>query len=230
MSGVLVLGAAGCKDEQKAAEEQAKQAQARALELAAQAEAAAEQAREAAAKAHAEAGEAAEDAPQNVQDALARMQDAMKAKIVTNVEPVDFRKLKERMPESVEGLKRTKAEGQKTNAVGMKVSMADARYEGEGGARLDLKVVDMGSMRGFAAMAATGWAAVEIDKETDDGYEKTTTFEGNRAMEKVTGDRAELKVIVANRFMVEATADKVKMDTVKAVVKGLDLATLAELK
>ena len=234
LAGLMVTGVA-CKDA-KDAQQQAEAALAEALELAAQAQEAAKAAQEAAAKAHAEAGEADvpaggdEDAPKNLQDAVARMEKAMKAQIGPGVEPVDFRTLKDLLPESAGGLKRAKASGQKTGVGGMKVSTAEGRYEGEGGARLELKLVDMGSMKGFAAMAAASWAAVEIDQESDDGYEKTTQFAGYRAYEKVRGERAELKLIVADRFLVEANGRNVKMDSVKAVVEAMALGKLAELK
>jgi hypothetical protein len=233
-AGLMVAGVA-CNDA-KDAEKRAEAAQAKAMELAAQAQEAAKKAQEAAAAAHAAAGEAAdeaggaEDAPKNLQDAVARMEQAMKAQIGTGVEPVDFRALKDLLPESAGGLKRTKASGNKSGMAGVKISMAEGRYEGEGGASMTLKVVDMGSMKGFAAMAATSWAAVEIDQESDEGYEKTTKFEGYRAYEKAQGDRTELKVVVGDRFMVEANGRQVKMDALKAAAKALDLPKLAELK
>lgn len=201
-----------------------------------EAEAAARAAEQAAAKAHEDMGDPAEAAPaagpEALQAKLAKFQAAMKGAIEQTVEPVPFRELKALLPETIEGFERVDSGGQTSGAGGVKASVAQAKFEGPDGARLHLKISDMGSMRAFAALAATGWMAVEIDKENEAGYERTGTFEGFRSFEtyRKSGERGELKLIVADRFMVEVDGRKTKMETVRSAAKQIGLSELAGKK
>lgn len=144
---------------------------------------------------------------------------------------VDFRVLKELLPETIGDLKRTSATGEKSGAMGMGVSQATGKYQGEGQARLRLKLIDTAGLGGLA-VAGLAMAGLEIDKETESGYERTSTVAGRKLFEKYNSKskRGELKVFVANRFVVEADADDVPMETVKELVTGkLDLAKLEGL-
>jgi hypothetical protein len=144
---------------------------------------------------------------------------------------VDFRTLKELLPESIAGLKRTGSEGSRTNVVGIASSRAEATYEDGRGGRIVLEVSDVGTLSGVTAMAFA-WVNIEIDKEGDSGYERTTTVSGRKAYERY--DKAtrsgELDVIVAGRFIVGAKATGVEMKVFKEAVAKLDLAKLEALK
>ena len=148
------------------------------------------------------------------------------------VEPVSYKDLKALLPEEVSGFKRKEAKGEKNGAMGLSISEASARYEGEGGARLRIKIVDVGSLSGPMAMGLAGWASLEIDRESDDGYEKTTTFSGRKAVEKYNNSskHGEIKVLLSNRFIVEVDGNQMKMDDVKAAAGKLDLNKLEGLK
>lgn len=235
---VLLFGsfivAYGCKEERQQAEEAMKLAE----QAKAMAEAAAKEAQKEAAKAAVEAGKAgdaaadgAEGQPKDLNEALAKMKSAIE-KNAPQVDPVDFRKLKKMLPEKVAGLERKKAQGEKAGAMGVKVSNAMGQYEGAEGARLKIKLIDMGSMKGFAAMAATGWAMAEIDRESDDGWEKTTKYKGFKAFEKYNTKRkqGETKLIVANRFIVEISGRKVTWDQIKDARDEIPFSDLEDLK
>jgi hypothetical protein len=148
------------------------------------------------------------------------------------VEPVNFRELKALLPEALPGFKRKDAKGEKAGAMGMVVSQASADYDGDGGARIDIKLVDVGSLAGPLALGMVGWASVEIDRETETGYEKSTVLGGNKAFEKydTRSKRGEVKVLVGNRFIVEVRGRNVSVDDMKAAAGKLDLAKLATLK
>jgi hypothetical protein len=143
---------------------------------------------------------------------------------------VDFRALKSLLPESVGDLKRVSATGEKGAAMGFGASHAQGKYKGDGEARLTIKIVDTAGFGGIG-LAALGLAAVEIDKETDDGYERTTTLGGNKAFEKYNNKskNGELKVLVGNRFIVEIDGDDIPMDAIKDAVSKVDLAKLQSL-
>jgi hypothetical protein len=141
---------------------------------------------------------------------------------------VDFRALKALLPESVGDFKRKSATGEKAGAMGMGVSKARGEYEKGAGERLRIEIIDTS---GMAAMMAFGLGAVEIDKETEDGYERTVTLDGHKGLEKYNGKskRGELKLLVAGRFIVEIDGRGVPMDVVTEARKALDLGALAAL-
>jgi hypothetical protein len=147
-------------------------------------------------------------------------------------EPVNFRELKGLLPESLPGFKRTSATGEKAGAMGMVVSHADAEYSGDGGAHLSVKITDIGNVTGPLGLGLAGWAMVEIDRETETGYEKSTVLGGNKAFEKYDSrsKHGEVNVLVGNRFVVEVKGRDVKMDDMKNVAGKLDLAKLGSLK
>lgn len=148
----------------------------------------------------------------------------------TAVEPVDFRELKTLLPADIGSLKRKSAEGQKGGGFGVAVSHAEARYEGDGG-DINLKITDPGNLSGLAAMAAM-WMNLELDKETDTGYEKTGTANGRRFHEKYDrkAKRGEYTVVVANRFLVEVDGHGIDMPTMKKAVDQVNLAKLESMK
>lgn len=149
------------------------------------------------------------------------------------VNPVDFRELKALLPEAVGNLKRTNIQGEKVAAMGMNISNANADYsDDENASSIDLKITDLGSVSGLSGMAAYGWYLVDIDKEDDNGYEKTITYKGNKGYEKYDneGKYGELSILVAKRFIVEANGNSVSMDQMKAAVDMIDFGKLESWK
>ena len=150
--------------------------------------------------------------------------------VATPVEPVDFRELKAMLPETIGSMKRAAAEGEKSGAMGVVVSHAQGRYESDG-ANVQVKITDPGNLSGFAAMAAV-WMNVEIDRETDSGYEKTGSAGGRRFHEKFdkSAKAGEYTMIVGNRYMVEVRGSGVDMATLKKAMESIDLAKLESMK
>lgn len=148
------------------------------------------------------------------------------------VDPIDFRKLKDLMPEKIAGMSRTEATGEKSGAMGFTVSTANAKYKGSGDENMDVEIVDTGGIAGVSTMALAGWSMAEIDKETTTGYEKTTKIEGYKAFEKYdSGSKSgEVNLLVADRFVVNVQGDHITMEQLKDALKDLDLSKLEGLK
>ena len=146
------------------------------------------------------------------------------------VEPVDFRELKNMLPDGIGAMKRKSAEGAKGGGFGIVVAHAEARYEGDGGS-VHLKITDPGNLSGLAAMAAM-WMNLELDKETDTGYEKTGSANGRRFHEKYdkASKSGEYTVVVGNRFLVEVDGHGVDMPTMKKAMEQINLAKLESMK
>ena len=97
---------------------------------------------------------------------------------------------------------------------------------------MKLEIFDTGGVAGIATMALAAWTMADIDKETETGYEKTTTLEGYKAFEKYDNQNksGELNVLVADRYVVNVNGNHVSMDQLKGILGDLDLDKLADLK
>jgi hypothetical protein len=212
LAASLALAIVGCKSrEQKAAEETAQRLE----------------------EASKKMEEATKSGTANMGDAMAALGASMgAANGVKKVEVIDFRTLKEMLPESVGGMKRTEATGEKNAAMGMQVSTATARYQNEQSSYAKVTITDIGSMTGLAGMAAYAWAMTEFDRETGTGYEKTTKYQGHKAVEKYDRQSkfGEISVLVGDRFVVAAEGNEVDMDALKAAVGAVNLGKLEGMK
>ena len=85
---------------------------------------------------------------------------------------------------------------------------------------------------GVALMGMAAWSMASIDKETENGYEKTTEYQGHKAFEKYNtqSKNGEISVIVANRYIVQVEGRDVSIDKIKSVLGDIDLGKLADLK
>lgn len=147
-------------------------------------------------------------------------------------EPIDFRKLKEALPQELAGFEKGDSSGEKNNAFGIAVSEAKQSFRtADGSKSVRFEITDPGSLAGPFALANM-WMNVEIDKETSSGYEKTSTAGGRKLHEKwnKSSKHGEVKMVVGNRFMVEVDARGVDMNDVKALVSKIDIAKLESMK
>lgn len=134
------------------------------------------------------------------------------------------------LPDSLGSLKRTSTSAQRNNAMGMQVSDATAEYASDNGQHITLEITDTGGAKGFMAMAAA--MAPEEEKETDHGYEKTYTADGNMVHEEwnTQSKSGEYSVVLGKRFTVKASGTADSIDQLKQAVAGIDQGKLESLK
>jgi hypothetical protein len=147
---------------------------------------------------------------------------------------VDFRKLKELLPVELSGAKRSEISGEKTKAGEMSISHATATYkkgDGNDAQKIEVQIMDYGNAEMAAGLSAA-WATLEIDKETDDGFEKTVKVSGNPGFEswKKSSKRGEVQLLVGKRFIVSVQTTNIPDDQVIKVAEALPLDKLAALK
>lgn len=180
----------------------------------------------------AEAGEKmSQDGVENIAEAMKKMGKALGAD--EDVEPVNFRKLKALLPERLPGMERTNSSGEKNSAMGIKVSKAEADYsQKDGSGFIKIEITDMGTLHGLTSMATMAWAFGEIDRESDDEYEKTGRFAGFKSYEKFNfkRQRGEMSLLVGKRFVVQLTGRRVEMEDIKNALKKIDLRKLEEME
>lgn len=121
-------------------------------------------------------------------------------------DPVSFRDLQAAFP-TVSGWTMDKPKGERMTAP-VAFSQTEARYK-NGDQRIEVKIVDSA----FNQILVAPWAmflTTGYEKETDDGYEKSTTVSGHPGFEKwnTTRKDGELNIVVAKRFLVSVEGDK----------------------
>ena len=146
------------------------------------------------------------------------------------VEALAPERIKGFLPETLAGLPRANPSAERNEAMGMQISNARAVYSDGADKALTLEITDMGSAKGFAAAAS--WAALEQDKVTDTGYEKTYKADGRMVHEQWdnVGKDGEYSVIIADRFAVKVTGRADSIETLKGAVGAVDLSGLEALK
>ncbi len=168
--------------------------------------------------------------------ALVRAEDKKEAPAAAaKADSVDFRKLKELMPAELNGLKRTSNNGEKNKLGEISITQVTAQYgkaDDDGKApTIQVQVIDYSTTQMAQGLAAA-WAAVEVDRERDDGWEKTqkiATFPARLSWQK-EGKHGEVQILVGGRYIVTVNTDNVADTDLPKIAEALPLAKLAELK
>lgn len=180
-------------------------------------------------------GAASEDAdrgPANMLEAVEaarKAADAMSESSARRSAPLDPEDLRDRMPETVAGLPRvdlTVASGGVGIASGTTVR---ARYENDERDYVEITLVDLSAAPGMAA-ASSAWSTMTFDRTTQNGFERTTRFEGFPAMEAESVEagvmRSELNVL-AGAFTLHLVGRQVDLETLHEVASRMRLGALA---
>jgi len=150
-------------------------------------------------------------------------------------ETIDYHKLKEIMPAELNGLKRQgDAKGERSKFGDFAISQVNATYqkgEDEKAPKIDVQIIDYSNPEVAKGMSAA-WATVEIDKESDDGFQKTVKIKGNPgyiSWEK-DGNRGQVNLLIAERYVVTMSTENVASADVTKMAEALPIDKLAALK
>ena len=191
-----------------------------------------EEARQAAATVKESAKEAAgsgeADVAKGMQEFAKAMEKMQQSPDGKAYEPVSFKELQGFFPD-VSGWEKEKPTGESMTAP-VKFSQAETAYT-QGDARIEVKIVDT-AMSKMLTLPYQMFLMAGYQKETDTGYEKAAKVGGNPGWEKWDSEakRAELGVIVGQRFLVTADGSGTDVKTVQGVIGKMDLGKLAGLK
>lgn len=180
-------------------------------------------------------GEKAKEASKEIEGGLAGAMSQLEKSLeglgeegVVKKKPVNFRKLKELLPEDTDGYSRSNYEGESNGMAGFSVSTAKAKYSKDDQI-IDVELIDAGGL-GAAMMGMAAWSLVEVDKESDNGFERTTTYKGNKAFEKCNRKRCEFSVFVAKRFVMTLKGRNVEMDELHDLADEIGIRNLESMK
>ena len=148
--------------------------------------------------------------------------------------PVDFRKLKEVMPAELGGVKRSSNEGEKMSIGEMVIAQARAQYAkaepAENDPQVYVELVDYASAPEMGNVM-TAWQQMEVDKEGDNGYERTSKIKDQPAFETYQneGKSGQIQVWVAGRFYLNVQTTNLTPEQVKKLQENLPIEKLVEL-
>ena len=147
-----------------------------------------------------------------------------------NVEAVTPDRLEPFLPETLGGRDRSTFSTQRNSAMGMQMTEARATYTGEDGRQWDLQVTDTGSAKELLALA--GWAGIEGENESSNGYDKTYRADGRLVHEQWDrgSSRGEYAMVLGDRFTVKIEGQADSIDDLKAALADLDLEALEAMK
>ncbi|MFK7885772.1 MAG: hypothetical protein AB8G16_02815 [Gammaproteobacteria bacterium] len=149
------------------------------------------------------------------------------------IETVSSASLREMMPKTLLGMERVSLSASKNGFGGLKVSTADAEYEGDNASeKLVLSISDLGSIQGMAKMGLD-WLESEMYEETRDGFERTIEYKGHRGFEEFSKaggtTRGNRKIIIDGRFVLDVTGVNVPFETIEEVFEGLPVEQFEEM-
>jgi len=145
------------------------------------------------------------------------------------VTPVDFEQLAGLLPDWA-GWTRSKPRGEQMS-MGTTISRAQAQYD-KGEVSIDLEITDS-SFNQLLLAPMTTFLVTGFSERTNEGYKKSLPLGGHPAFESWNGDakRAEVTVVIANRFIVQGTGHSVDdVNPVRALVQAVDFAKIAAIK
>jgi hypothetical protein len=114
--------------------------------------------------------------------------------------------------------------------MGMQMTEARATYTGDDGRQWDLQVTDTGTAKGLLSLA--GWAGIEGENESANGYDKTYHADGRLVHEQWDrgSSRGQYAVVLGDRFTVKLEGQADSIDDLKAALADLDLEALEAMK
>ena len=148
--------------------------------------------------------------------------------------PIDFRKLKEVVPAELAGVKRSSNEGEKISIGELNISQVNAQFQkaepAENDPSVQLQIVDYASAPEMGNVM-TAWQQMEVDKESDNGFERTTKYKDQPAYETYQneGKSGQVQIWVGSRFYVNVQTTNLTAEQMKKLVESLPLEKLVEL-
>ena len=174
-----------------------------------------------------------DEAKDDIKDAFGNLGEAIeglkKKHNIEGKEPINFRDMKKALPRSLAGIDFESSEGQTTGILGVKISTVEATYK-EDDSEFEVTIVDVAGV-GKLVKNFANWSDFEVDKETRDGYERTTEIDGHPALEKYNERReeGETSILVDDRFIITIKGEGVSERQMRRAVDDINIRKLTRL-
>jgi hypothetical protein len=145
---------------------------------------------------------------------------------------VDYQKLLPILPDPPQGWVADKAEGSTEDVGGFRITNVHRDYhqgEGNKGPTTAISILDSVANPDYVNATTAAW---NNNSETDEGYGKSVTIDGNPGFEAFEKEakHATLWVMIANRYFVQIELQNQDPKELQEWVKRVDLKRLAEIK
>lgn len=168
------------------------------------------------------------DAEASLEDALSKAAEAISGAINDGekIETMNFRDIKAIIPKRLLGMDRVRFSGEKNGAMGITISQANAKFRNDE-QWLKVDIVD-GATSGIAKIGGMAWSTIEIDKESDDGYERTTTIDDYKVFESFSksSGKSELKWFYKDRYIISLEGKGLDGDDLRKALRRIDYEDL----
>ena len=136
--------------------------------------------------------------------------------------PLTLDQLKALLPEEIAGIKRSSFNANTT----MGFALAEADYEKDDDTELKLVVYDCAGEAGSGIFGMSYWTKMNMQQESDDGYTKTVSFRGDKAVESYQkgSNESTLTYVVNDRLLVTLTGRNISADELKSVGENLKMS------
>lgn len=150
----------------------------------------------------------------------------------SEIESIDYDELKDVMPSRIRGFEKHNFNGDNVSVFGINLSVLEQEYKNDDGDRLDITVIDLGSLSN-AALMGLDWLDLDIKSESSTGFEQTTTIDGNPAFEECDRsygeDSCSLHVVVEERFVVQIEGNNMEMKDIRGILDKMDIRKLEKM-
>jgi hypothetical protein len=142
--------------------------------------------------------------------------------------PIEAAQLKAFLPASLGNYARTKLESSSMGAGGVSGSQVSATYS-DGDKSLKVELVDLAAAGALAGLSSA--LNVQSEQETDTGFERTRSENGQMVTEKWNGTagRGEYSTTFGGRFMLTVKGDADSFEAIKAVAGSIDISGIEGL-
>ena len=173
--------------------------------------------------------ETAEQKEQKVKERKEAIQEDIEKDLAEAKDPIGFRDLKKALPRNLAGVPFEGSEGQTSGFLGFKISTVEATYQ-EDHSTFEVTIVDVAGV-GELVKSMAEWTEFEVDKETRNGYERTTEIDGHPALEKYDNRReeGETSILINDRFIISIKGDGVSERQMRNAVDDINLRKITKL-
>ena len=147
-------------------------------------------------------------------------------KELSELTPITKDQIKAWMPEQIDDLKRTEYN------IGSQLGISTFKltFKGEDGKKINISISD-GAGKGSAIIGMFSMMQnMEVDKESESGYERTQKFDGQPTLIKYRSsenyEKSTLQRLYSNRFGIEATGWKMIPEELWVYIDKLEIDTL----
>ena len=165
---------------------------------------------------------AKKDAAASADETQKRIEELKKVPLITNDQ------LKSFFPQEVMGMRRSQFNISSVTGF----ATGTAEYKKDDTTEYQVMIYDCAGESGSAFYGMrylTGW---NVEREDDNGYEKTVSFQGGKALESYNknGNKHTLNFVTADRFWITLEGRNTGLDNLKSFAEALNLEKLKDLK